>query len=165
MQLLDDAAGTSWALPACLRDDPSILLSPLLPVSAIERDSLEVSSLHAIWNLVLEKATRVEANALKRFVQRVVECDIRDGSLFSPGNDGDWRSIAIWALTSQSFRARLGQLQATLRAKLIRRLVADSRGRKRLSLDGSFNCVSRETGSAAATARRMFPLGAPPFEA
>jgi hypothetical protein len=164
MQLLYDISGTSWSRPAVRRDDHDALLSQLVRLSAFESDSPHISSVIDTWNRLLEKATQVEWVALKRIAVHWAEGDlwhIQDEYLLDLPIGESCRSM-VRAISAHRRISRLRQLQAILRAKLLRRIDAEGRGRTRLSLTGSFNCLTRQTGSAAATARRMFPLGAPP---
>lgn len=56
-------------------------------------------------------------------------------------------------------------LLAVLRAKFLRRVTAEKYAHVRTRLRGSLARPRHETGSAAATAKRMNPLGAPPLNA
>jgi hypothetical protein len=138
-------------------------------------DTLDLNSIHVGLTHLIDKATPVEANVFRRLIVLADECH-RALNYEQPGDSTltcesvaarpcpDRQAAAAMAVACRE-RALLRRLAALLRAKMLRRLYAESRGRRRLSLAGARTTRTGETGSAAATAKRMFPLGAPPLAA
>jgi hypothetical protein len=162
MQMQHNTAGTSWSRAASLEHYHCVLVSHTGCLCEIGKDPVHVGPLTYSWDQLLDKATQVEWVALKRLRQGLAENEVSDELPAESCSKADCHSHTVCTTSTHRRISRLRQLQAILRAKLLRRLDAEGRGRTRLSLTGSFNCLTRETGSAAATARRMFPLGAPP---